>query len=82
MIEPNRDFLEAALVGLEFQRVKLNGAIAAIRARLNPNPESPDPAVEPRRRHMTARGRASIARAMRARWREYHRLKRLGLIGG
>ena len=69
------DILQAALIGLEAQRHRLDGQISEVRQLLGSNSRSAVPAATPetpsrRKRAMSAAARARIAAAQRKRWAE------------
>jgi len=69
------DILQAALIGLEAQRHRLDGQISEVRQLLGSNPRSAIPAATPegasrRKRTMSAAARARIGAAQRKRWAE------------
>ena len=69
------DILQAALIGLEAQRHRLDGQISEVRQLLGSNSRSAVPAATPetpsqRKRTMSAAARARIAAAQRKRWAE------------
>jgi hypothetical protein len=68
-LKVTNDILEAALVGLEQQKLEVDARIADIRRKLGGPVESaaPAPGVR-RRRRMSRAGRARIAAAQKARW--------------
>ena len=67
------DILQAALIGLEAQRHRLDGQISEVRQLLGSKSRSAGPAATPetrlrRKRTMSAAARARIATAQRKRW--------------
>jgi hypothetical protein len=73
MAQYDQSLLEAALVGYEQQRKRIESAIADIRARISgskPVTKESDTAEKPARkkRHISAEGRRRIAEAQRKRW--------------
>ena len=69
------DILQAALIGLEAQRHRLDGQISEVRQLLGSNSRSAVPAATPeapsrRKRTMSAAARARIGAAQRKRWAE------------
>jgi hypothetical protein len=65
------EIVNAAILGMEAQKEKLDGKIAELRAWLTGGPTEPAAAPEPatpKRRKMSAAGRKAIAEAQRKRW--------------
>jgi len=67
----NRSILEAAILGFESQKQKIDNQIAELRQMLNGSSTGPTAATEPtnrKRRTISAAGRQAIAEAQRKRW--------------
>jgi len=69
----SRVVIEAAIVGFENQKKKIDNQVAELRAMLDTKAENNPPATEqidstPRKHHISAAGRRAIAKAQRARW--------------
>lgn len=70
--------LEAALAGLESQRLRVEEQITTVRRMIGGRvakqaPAPPPAAIKPRKRTMSAAGRKRIAEAQRKRWAELKR---------
>ena len=82
----DRSTLEAALVGLEYQRQQITEKMNAIRGELGGRPGAKASsgavpsatAIAPKKRHMSAAARKRIAEAQKARWAAFHALKEQG----
>jgi len=72
MAQHDQSLLEAALMGYEEQRRRIEAAIADLRGRLGgskqPVKDSAPEAKPARKRHISAEGRRRIAEAQRKRW--------------
>ena len=76
-MELNRAIIEAAIVGFESQKQKLDETIAELRAQLNgsstePGPKVTDAGTVKAKGTMSAAARKRIAAAQKARWASYH----------
>jgi len=75
VINADSSLLQAALIGLESQRTKLEATIAEIRAELSQHgSHAPASATEvPKKRTMSASTKRRMARAQKRRWVAFHK---------
>ena len=69
MTRKDRDILEAAIVGLQVQRKKIDGQIAELHALLEPEGDRAENA--PPKRMLSLAARKRMAAAQRRRWKAY-----------
>ena len=72
------EIVNAAILGMEAQKEKLDARIAELRAWLTGGPTEPAAAPEPatrKRRKMSAAGRRAISEATKKRWAAFHAAK-------
>ena len=65
------EIINAAIVGFEQQKLRIDAQVAELRAMLSGSPAEPAASSEPttrKRRKMSAAGRKAIAEAQRKRW--------------